>query len=118
MTTTPAGMKTEALAASLEALAAADPAWLADLRREAWSRYEALPLPSRVEHLWRYTDPARLLPGERGLGTPDPHFGELPGDFHDGTYEHAAAYVLCRDGVLLSSAIDPMIARFGLVVGD
>ncbi len=32
--------------------------WLAESRRRAWDRYVATPAPSRVEHLWRYTDPA------------------------------------------------------------
>ena len=53
------------LVASVESLAAGDPAWLAAARRAAWERYESMPLPSRVEHLWRYTDPAKILPGER-----------------------------------------------------
>lgn len=32
--------------------------WLADSRRRAWDKYVNTPSPSRVEHLWRYTDPA------------------------------------------------------------
>ena len=107
-----------ALAESVESLAARDPAWLAALRKDAWARWESLPLPSRVEHLWRYTDPAKLLPDGRALQTPDTRFGELPGDFHDGTYENASAYVLCRDGALLRSTIDPLLAGAGLVVSD
>src|SRR5690349_16567812 len=108
---------TSELASAVEALAAPSPAWLADARRAAWARYEAAPLPSRVEHLWRYTDPARLLPEGRALQTPEIHFGDLPGDFNDGIYENAAAYALCRDGAMLSSTIDPLLAGNGLVVG-
>jgi Fe-S cluster assembly protein SufD len=107
-----------ALAGSMETLAARDPAWLASARREAWARWESLVLPSRVQHLWRYTDPARLVPDGRAAQTPDALFGDLPGDFHDGTYENASAYVLCRDGVLLRSTIDPLLAGAGLVVSD
>ena len=73
-----------ALAESVELLAARDPAWLASARRDAWARWESLPLPSRVEHLWRYTDPGKLLPDGRALQTPDTRLGELPADFHDG----------------------------------
>ena len=107
-----------ALAPCAQALAAASPAWLADARRAAWDRFERMPLPSRVEHLWRYTDPARILPEARALQTSEIHFGDLPGDFHDGIYENAAAYALCRDGAMLSSTIDPLLAGNGLVVGD
>jgi Fe-S cluster assembly protein SufD len=107
-----------ALAGAVEALAGADPAWLAAARRDAWARYESLPLPSRVEHLWRYTDPARLVPDGRAAAVPAGRFGELPGDFHDGIYENAAAYAICRDGVLLRSTTDPLLAGLGLVVGD
>lgn len=34
----------------------------ADRRRRAAALYRALPEPDRVRHLWKYTDPARLLP--------------------------------------------------------
>jgi Fe-S cluster assembly protein SufD len=107
-----------ALAGILDTLASADPAWLAAARRDAWSRFEKLELPSRVQHLWRYTDPAKLLPDGRAATTPAGHFGELPADFHDGIYEHASAYAICRDGVLLRSTTDPLLAGVGLVVGD
>src|SRR5678815_2179503 len=70
------------------------------------------------DSLWRYTDPARLLPDGRAVTTPAAHFGELPGDFHDGIYENASSYAICRDGVLLRSTTDPMLAGTGLVVGD
>ncbi len=34
-----------------------EPEWLYDLRKEGWSRYNEMPAPSRVSHLWRYSDP-------------------------------------------------------------
>jgi len=34
-----------------------NPEWLKDQRRQAWTVYNQAPLPSRVSHLWRYTDP-------------------------------------------------------------
>ncbi|HEU4393997.1 MAG TPA: Fe-S cluster assembly protein SufD [Planctomycetota bacterium] len=33
-------------------------------RRAALEAFSAAPLPARALHLWRYTDPARLLPGD------------------------------------------------------
>ena len=65
------------LASVVERLAASDPSWLAAARRDAWARFEAAPLPSRVEHLWRYTDPASLMPGARIADAPSGHFGLL-----------------------------------------
>ena len=106
------------LADAVRSLAAKDAKWLAAAREDAWARWESLPLPSRVEHLWRYTDPAALLPGARVLQRAEGHFGELPDDFHDGTYENATAYALCRDGVMLRSTVDPALVGQGFLVGD
>jgi len=44
-------------------LRGADPS-LAGRRRAALEAYAAAPLPARALHLWRYTDPARLMPGD------------------------------------------------------
>src|SRR3990172_8199614 len=40
----------------LEAAAEVSPAWLADIRRLAWERYNVLELPKSNEEIWRYTD--------------------------------------------------------------
>jgi Fe-S cluster assembly protein SufD len=47
----------EALSRSL-----GEPDWLLDARRKAWEIYQDAPLPDRVTHLWRYTDPADFEP--------------------------------------------------------
>ena len=41
--------------------------WLSGLQSAARAAYEAAPLPNRVAHLWRYTDPALFVPGGGGL---------------------------------------------------
>ena len=52
-----------------------DPAWLVDLRREAWETFAELPLPNMRQEEWRRTDlrPFRLeqfgLPAPPALGT-------------------------------------------------
>jgi len=106
------------LADAVERLAADDPQWLADARRAALAAYERAALPDRARHLWRYTDPTKLLPGARTLGTPGDSFGELPADYHDGTFEHVAGLATQRDGRLLSSVIDPTYGDRGVVVCD
>jgi Fe-S cluster assembly protein SufD len=52
---------------TIEGLAAAEPAWLREARAAAWSAFESAALPDRAQHRWRYTDAARLLPGDRAL---------------------------------------------------
>ena len=107
-----------AFADQVERLAADDPTWLADARRAALAAYESASLPDRAQHLWRYTDPAKMLPGKRALGTPGDAFGELPADYHDGTWEHVAALATVRDGRLLRTAIDPTVVDRGVGVMD
>jgi len=36
--------------------------WLYDLRSKAWDAYQNMPMPDRVKHLWRYTDPLAFMP--------------------------------------------------------
>lgn len=38
-----------------------EPRWLYALRREGWEHYCQTSLPERVNHLWRYTDPAQFM---------------------------------------------------------
>ena len=52
---------------SIDELAAGEPVWLREARAAAWSAFEAAALPDRAQHRWRYTDAARLLPGDRAL---------------------------------------------------
>lgn len=36
--------------------------WLYDLRKQAWEQYNEMPLPDRVQHLWKYTAPEQFEP--------------------------------------------------------
>ncbi|MCG3135763.1 MAG: hypothetical protein HMLKMBBP_03519 [Planctomycetes bacterium] len=99
------------------ARASGDPDWLAAARAAGLERYAKGGLPSRAEHLWRYTDPVRLVPGS-APSDPETRFGDLPPDFADGTFERASAYAIARDGVLLRAAVDPLIAHLGFLVED
>src|SRR3989304_2989842 len=40
-----------------------EPDWLYDLRHKGWSYYDDPPPPSRVIHLWRYSDPKHFAIG-------------------------------------------------------
>jgi len=48
-------------------LAQGEPEWLLAERSGAWTLFDGASLPDRALHRWRYTDPSRLLPGERSL---------------------------------------------------
>ena len=39
-----------------------EPEWLYDLQRSAWDSYSEMPLPDRVVHLWKYTEPEKFVP--------------------------------------------------------
>jgi len=52
-------------------------------RLAALEQYDAMPLPDRVTHLWRYTDPMELMPGEPvpvAMPPRDLAAAELPAD--------------------------------------
>ena len=38
-----------------------EPDWLYGLRKSGWDHYQNMPLPDRVGHLWRYSDPQAYL---------------------------------------------------------
>jgi Fe-S cluster assembly protein SufD len=44
-----------------------EPRALAEKRREALEGYRRSPLPDRVSHLWRYTDPREFVPSESAI---------------------------------------------------
>lgn len=52
---------------TIEEMAAGEPAWLREARAAAWTAFETSALPDRALHRWRYTDSARLMPGDRPL---------------------------------------------------
>lgn len=57
------------------------PSWWLDLKREAWNRFAALPLPQRTDELWRFSSVAGLkldgyaLPGAANSGFRIPEIG-------------------------------------------
>ena len=38
-----------------------EPDWLGHWRLQAWESYEGTPLPDRIAHLWRYSEPEKFL---------------------------------------------------------
>lgn len=100
-----------ALAEGVARLAGHDPDWLAEARLAALARFEESTLPSRVAHLWRYTDPARIEPGERELAMPDAEQDAVAND-----WERVAGTVACHDGAVRGAVLDPALAERGVVL--
>lgn len=73
--------------------------WLADARRDALGRLEAVGLPARRDEYWRYTNPAPFVQADPALAKPDA--GENP-------FSGLDAYVVTIDGgvITLPGAID------------
>jgi len=86
-TTTPSiGLNSERFATHL-AQRAALPAWWLDAKKEAWNQFNALPMPTRSDERWRFSNLKGLmlegfdLPEEASIHVPHlpdfPHIGEL-----------------------------------------
>lgn len=95
--------------------AAGEPQWLAAWRHDAWDAYAAAPLPDRVVHLWRYTDPAKFLPDRvtpiLPAESPAPE-SEIPA----GVQETAAGMAIVEDGVLQTCYLEPRWRDAGVVL--
>jgi Fe-S cluster assembly protein SufD len=106
----------EALSRSL-----GEPDWLSDARRKAWELYADAPLPDRVSHLWRYTEPADFEPKS------DPTWSAPATEASaawPAALRHllesaaAAAVALSRGGRIGRIQLDPKLSRAGVVVSD
>jgi Fe-S cluster assembly protein SufD len=69
-----------AFAPDFRAAADRDPSWLANRRRSARERFEALGFPTRKTEAWRFTSvrPILEIPWARAAGTEEPRFAVRP----------------------------------------
>jgi len=119
------GVTAEGLRAAVEGLSSSrrEPEWLLHLRRSALKTYSSLPLPDRVGHLWRYTEPERFVPGgvpsppEAPGGRPRP--SELPPELAAPLAAgDLAGAALVASGKLGQVTVDARLARAGVVIED
>lgn len=96
-----------------------EPAWLAKRRTQAWELYQETPLPDRVSHLWRYSDPAAFVPPEtERLSEASEDAGsvrEIKSIFED--TEHAGE-AICHNGRLSYAHLDPELEARGVILSD
>jgi Fe-S cluster assembly protein SufD len=107
----------------VDALVNASVDWLAEIRREAWTRYRELPYPQGREEHWRFTDLAVINPESFSLAgsdggsaiteTPKPAAAalELSGVDSAGRVVHA-------DGSTFSIELDSRAASAGVILCD
>jgi len=99
-----------------ERMAADEPAWLRELRLDAWSAYERLPLPTKKLEEWRYTDVKLLKLNEVALA---PAVGGVPAEVRARLAgKHAAARVLQAGNAPAEIWLDPGLAARGVVLAD
>ncbi|MEW5701634.1 MAG: Fe-S cluster assembly protein SufD [Candidatus Zixiibacteriota bacterium] len=99
-----------------------EPDWLLAHRRQSLAVYGQTPLPDRVTHLWRYTDPAVFAVGDASP-IPVPPASGTPREFPDvlaaGLRSEAlAAAVYVRDGLVWKIALDQSLVDRGVLVQD
>jgi len=100
-----------------------DPAWLADLRQQAWAAFERLPLPSRTDEDWRRTDLRALdLNAFQPFREPHPagRPADLPAVFQQFLTEEGAkaGLLLQRDSAAVFQQLAPDLARQGVLLTD
>lgn len=93
--------------------AGSEPAWLAERRLASWDTYDAAPLPDRVRHLWRYTEPEKFLPDRVASLVPD---GSTPAVTLTADLRDASAALVMVDGGVAHAAVAPQWQDRGLLV--
>jgi len=129
----PAVVSIDQLRTAVDALSLArrEPSWLTDIRRQALETYASMPLPDRVAHLWRYTDPERFVPAfplqeegresgreigsSGGPGNRSEWPEELGESIASGSLAGAALVV---GGRIAKHSIDPALAKAGVAIED
>ena len=94
-----------------------EPEWLVRRRRQAWATYHTLPMPDRVAHLWRYTDPKHfvlttedLVPAASGAPVQEAQkFWEA---------EELSGVALWQAGKIAHLHLDPKLVAAGVLLLD
>src|SRR6266540_5533650 len=96
-----------------------DPGWAADLRKQAFEAYQALPIPSQDTEEWRYTDLADLdlasfapfAPGERAENLDQVPERVLAAT---GTIGDRAGLLIQHNSETSTAHLDPEVERAGV----
>jgi Fe-S cluster assembly protein SufD len=96
-----------------------EPEWLYNTRQNGWSFYDSQPLPDRVVHLWRYTDPRefRIAELHELVAARPPHAGGTRDDA-TGLKPDSSGYAYNRSDLTTSIMLAPELAEQGVVLID
>ena len=114
--TKPEGVNAAFNREAVERVAAGEPGWLGELRREAWEVYERTPLPTRKLEEWRYTDVKLLKLNDVALASAT---ATVPADVRSRLEgKDASARVLQVGNAPPEIWLDPALAARGVVLAD
>ncbi|MBP6506154.1 MAG: Fe-S cluster assembly protein SufD [Opitutaceae bacterium] len=86
------------------------PAWWLEIKKAAWNQYLALPLPTRTDERWRYSNIKGIdLAGFVLPGQPAPHIPHLP------DFPHTAALTFSNRQIANRSALPAELIAQGVV---
>lgn len=100
-----------------------EPAFITELRREAWERYASLPMPTRKSEEWRYTDLSDLNPEQfvplASEGLRIDSVEDLPEAIYSviGRDQHRSGIMVELNGAPVYRRLDPELEGSGLVYG-
>ncbi|NKB88929.1 MAG: Fe-S cluster assembly protein SufD [Acidobacteria bacterium] len=97
--------------------AAGEPEWLGQWRHDAWETWDVTPMPDRVRHLWRYTDPDKFLIDKVTPMLPAAA-GEVVNELPAGMEETPAAVGIVDDASLHTAWLSPALQEAGVVLAD
>jgi Fe-S cluster assembly protein SufD len=91
-----------------------EPAWLTELRRQAWSAFEELPLPGRAQEEWMRTDIRAFKLNQFNIPAPSADEKFPAQALLTKNVELAGSFVSV-DSYPLSMRLDPILARQGVL---
>lgn len=114
-----ATLKSAVSADDVRAIAAAtgEPEWLVTWRHDAWDVWEQTPMPSRVKHLWRYTDPEKFLIDKVTPVLPAAA-GQAEDELPAGMQESPAGVGIVDDVSLQTAWLAPEWREAGVIITD
>jgi Fe-S cluster assembly protein SufD len=114
---------TATLEQHVDALIASSPDWLAELRRDAWTKYREIPYPEGREELWRFTDVKSIHPDNCALLSPDAgtdvtETPEAAASALELSDVESAGRVVHADGTTLSVELGAQARAAGVILCD
>src|ERR1700742_4280719 len=90
------------------------PDWFRELQAKAWEEFEAEPLPTRGDELWRFSSVKNLVLD--GYAAPPDFSGDIAGFVRPRQFPKAAGRIVFANEALVSAELlDPGLTRAGVI---